>query len=117
MPDASPLFDYDAALLACAGGDREALRRIYQRESVAAIDDRAALAAYAQAGDPFELRSDLGRLHQCLSALEPARRDCILYAYVEGCSHGEIAQRTATPLGTVKAWIQRGMRTLRECMA
>jgi DNA-directed RNA polymerase specialized sigma24 family protein len=54
----------------------------------------------------------------CLSSgLEPARRDCILFAYVEGCSHGEIAERLQTPLGTVKSWIQRGMRALRECMA
>ena len=27
------------------------------------------------------------------------------------------AERTGTPLGTVKAWIKRGMGTLRECMA
>ena len=79
--------------------------------------DQAALAAYATSADPFELRADLGRLEGCLGGLEPARRDCILYAYVEGCSHGEIAERLQTPLGTVKAWIQRGMRALRECMA
>ena len=180
-------FDYDATLMACAQGDRQALQRLYQREAryllgVAlrivrqhhraedvlhdafvniwqragsfdptrgegrgwiysvvrnaalnmvrstareatvdddtreAIDDDAALAAYASAGDPFELRADLGRLHTCLAGLEPARRDCILYAYVEGCSHAEIAARTRTPLGTVKAWIQRGMKALRECM-
>ena len=82
----------------------------------AVVDDDAALAAYASAGDPFELRADLGRLHTCLAGLAPARRDCILYAYVEGCSHVEIAERTRTPLGTVKAWIQRGMQSLRECM-
>ncbi|MDQ0034415.1 RNA polymerase sigma-70 factor (ECF subfamily) [Variovorax boronicumulans] len=180
-------FDYDAALMACARGDRTALQQLYQRESrylmgvalrivrqrqqaedvlhdafisiwqraesfnpalgegrgwvysvvrhaalnmvrsgarqvsldedaAEAVDDSASLAAYAAAGDPFELRADLGRLHGCLSGLEPARRDCILYAYVEGCSHGEIAERLQTPLGTVKAWIQRGMRALRECM-
>ena len=39
-----------------------------------------------------------------------------MLAYVDGCSHGEIAERTKTPLGTVKAWINRGMRALRECM-
>jgi RNA polymerase sigma-70 factor (ECF subfamily) len=186
-PTAAP-FDYDAALMACARGDRQALQQLYERESrylmgvalrivrqrqqaedvlhdafisiwqraesfnpargegrgwvysvvrnaalnmvrsgarqvdvsedaAEAIDDQAALAAYASAGDPFELRADLGRLDNCLIGLEPARRDCILYAYVEGCSHGEIAERLQTPLGTVKAWIQRGMRALRECMA
>lgn len=86
-------------------------------DTSAAMDDDAALAAYATTSDPFELRADLGRLHGCLAGLEPARRDCILYAYVEGCSHSEIAERTHTPLGTVKAWIQRGMKTLRECMS
>lgn len=97
---------------------RSGARQVDVSEDAAeAIDDQAALAAYAAAGDQFELRADLGRLENCLNGLEPARRDCILFAYVEGCSHGEIAERLQTPLGTVKAWIQRGMRALRECMA
>ena len=31
-PPTSP-FDYDAALMACARGDRQALQQLYQRES------------------------------------------------------------------------------------
>ncbi|RYF28002.1 MAG: sigma-70 family RNA polymerase sigma factor [Comamonadaceae bacterium] len=186
--NAADTFDYDAALRACARGDRQALQHIYQRdgryllgvalrivreraqaedvlhdaflsiwqragsfdagkgagrgwiysvvrhaalnfvrgngrdvrideEAVQAIDDQAALEAYRSRIDPYELGADLGKLDTCLGRLEPARRDCIVLAYVEGCSHGEIAERTQTPLGTVKAWIQRGMRALRECMA
>ena len=86
-------------------------------ETAAAIEDDAALRAHAATADPFEVRADLGRLDACLAGLEPERRNCILYAYVDGCSHSEIAERTRTPLGTVKTWIQRGMRMLRECMA
>lgn len=86
-------------------------------EALEAIDDQAALQNYRSQIDPYELGADLGKLDGCLGRLEPARRDCILLAYVEGCSHGEIAERTHTPLGTVKAWIQRGLRALRECMA
>ncbi len=86
-------------------------------EALEAIDDQAALHSYRSRIDPYELGADLGKLDACLGRLEPARRDCILLAYVEGCSHGEIAERTHTPLGTVKAWIQRGLRALRECMA
>ena len=103
-----------AALNRVRSGAREVS---VDEEAVAAIEDDAAMVAHAAAADPFELRADLGRLDTCLSQLEPARRDCILYAYVDGCSHSEIAERTQTPLGTVKAWIQRGMRVLRECMA
>lgn len=85
-------------------------------ETAEALDAHHTLAAYAQMAEAFELNASLGKLNECLARLEPARRNCILYAYVDGCSHGEIAQRTQTPLGTVKAWIKRGMAALRECM-
>lgn len=86
-------------------------------EAIAAADDAAAMASYRANADPLELRSDLGRLERCLALLEPARRECIVFAYVDGCSHAEIAQRTGTALGTVKSWIQRSLGSLRECMA
>ncbi|WP_295857744.1 sigma-70 family RNA polymerase sigma factor [uncultured Xylophilus sp.] len=86
-------------------------------DTTAAIDDAAALDTHRAEADPFERHADLGRLEQCLGQLPTARRDCILYAYVDGCSHGEIAARTGTPLGTVKAWIQRSLQALRGCMA
>ena len=102
-----------AALNAVRNGARQVS---VDDDAMQAHEDAAALAHYAGAADPFELNADLGHLKDCLDQLEPARRECILYAYVEGCSHGEIAARTRTPLGTVKAWIQRGMRALRACM-
>ena len=86
-------------------------------ETAEAIDAQTSMVAHQQQGDAFELQASLGKLNDCLSRLEPARRNCILYAYVDGCSHSEIAERTQTPLGTVKAWIKRGMGSLRECMA
>ena len=86
-------------------------------ETAEALDVQNSLDAHSHMTDAFELRANLGKLGNCLSRLEPARRNCILYAYVDGCSHREIAERTQTPLGTVKAWIKRGMDSLRECMA
>ena len=85
-------------------------------ETAEALDAHNTMAAYPQLTEAFELNASLGKLNECLARLEPARRNCILYAYVDGCSHGEIAKRTQTPLGTVKAWIKRGMVALRECM-
>ena len=66
--------------------------------------------------DQFELNADLGRLHDCLSHLDDAKRNSILCAYVDGCSHSEIAQRLNAPLGSVKTWVKRGLAALRECM-
>ena len=86
-------------------------------ETAEALDVQHSLEVHRDQLDAFEMRANLGRLNDCLSQLEPARRNCILYAYVDGCSHGEIAERTGTPLGTVKAWIKRCMGCLRECMA
>lgn len=180
-------FDHDAALLACARGDHQALKRIYEHEhrylfgvalrivrqhqraedvlhdafisiwqrassfdpsrgegrgwifsivrhaalnlvrdrmrevsvdeeAPLTVYDQAVMASHASTDDPFERRVELGRLGDCLAGLEPGRRACIVMAYVDGCSHSEIAEQTGTPLGTVKAWIQRGLRALRECM-
>ena len=97
---------------------RKGVREVsVDEETAEALDAQTSMAAHHHHADPFEMHASLGRLNDCLSRLEPARRDCILYAYVDGCSHGEIAERTQTPLGTVKAWIRRGMGSLRECMA
>ena len=85
-------------------------------ETAEALDAQASMASHHELADALELHASLGRLGECLARLEPARRDCILYAYVDGCSHGEIAARIRTPLGTVKAWIKRGMGSLKECM-
>lgn len=57
-----------------------------------------------------------GRLYGCLDQLDAERRTCLLHAYVDGYSHGQIAEKTGTPLGTVKAWIKRSLTALRECM-
>lgn len=104
----------NAALNAVRHGAREVT---VDEDTAELLDGQASLAAHHELTDAFELQASLGRLNDCLERLEPARRTCILYAYLDGCSHGEIAERTGTPLGTVKAWIRRGMGTLRECMA
>ncbi len=188
MPDTPGDFDYEAALAACAAGDRQAMRRLYEHEgprmlgvALRIVRQRAlaedivhdacvniwsratgfdaargsargwiysvvrhlalnavrnarrhvdideetthtleadmSVQAFHDAASSFELNTRLGRLQQCLEALEPARRNCVLHAYVEGCSHGEIAERLGAPLGTVKAWIRRSLTSLRECMA
>lgn len=56
-------------------------------------------------------------LRRCLDRLESEKRSAVLMSYVWGYTHGEIAGRLSAPLGTVKAWVRRGLTSLRECMS
>ncbi|MGI9304500.1 MAG: sigma-70 family RNA polymerase sigma factor [Gammaproteobacteria bacterium] len=52
----------------------------------------------------------------CLNELPEQQRRCIMMAYYYGHTHDELARRTDNPLGTVKAWVRRGMERLRKCL-
>jgi RNA polymerase sigma-70 factor, ECF subfamily len=52
-------------------------------------------------------------LDRALAQLSPAERLCVVLAYSEGMSHGEISAATALPLGTVKSHVRRGAERLR----
>jgi RNA polymerase sigma-70 factor (ECF subfamily) len=175
-------FDYDGAIAACAKGNRDALKALYDRDGAqmlgvaarmlrrrAAAEDvvqdtfvqiwhkaatfdptlgsgrtwmyailrnRALNVLRAEArldslpdtesasfeADPehpqaiLERLSDESALRRCLEQLEPARRAAIIDVYTLGLSHGEVAGRYGTPLGTMKSWIRRGLLALRECL-
>lgn len=56
------------------------------------------------------------KLRECLEGLEEKNRSGILLAFVHGLSHSQVAARLSLPLGTVKAWIRRGLLQLKDCM-
>lgn len=184
MPSSRPPFDHEAALLACARGERFALRALYEHEgrwllgvALRIVRDRAAAedvlhdaflqiwsradsfepslgsargwiytvvrhAALKAVRDPGRLQlvdtpelaalSDAQRaseaadadrdldtdsLERCLQRLDEARRACVVHAFVDGYTHEQIAERLATPLGTVKSWIRRSLASLKDCLA
>jgi RNA polymerase sigma-70 factor (ECF subfamily) len=52
-------------------------------------------------------------LDRALAQLTHAERLCVVLAYSEGMSHGEISAAAALPLGTVKSHVRRGTQRLR----
>jgi RNA polymerase sigma-70 factor (ECF subfamily) len=55
-------------------------------------------------------------LARCLGALSTDQRRGIELAFVNGRSHAQIARTIGQPLGTVKSWIRRGLKSLRDCL-
>jgi RNA polymerase sigma-70 factor (ECF subfamily) len=54
---------------------------------------------------------------RALETLKPEQRRVLLMSVYEGLSHGDIAQMTGIPLGTVKSHIRRGLNEIRELLA
>jgi len=81
-------------------------------------DDGLPDAADDSAG-PMErlIRSiDTVRLRDCLQGLEASQRQAIALAFYDGLTHAELAAHLRQPLGTVKAWVRRGLEKLRPCL-
>ncbi len=56
------------------------------------------------------------RLEACMAQLEPKRQALIRAAFFEGSTYEELANRSDSPLGSVKSWIRRGLLQLRGCL-
>lgn len=54
-------------------------------------------------------------LSLCLEKLRPDVQNCIVAIYCDGYTQEEISDSLGRPLGTVKSWILRGLKKLREC--
>jgi RNA polymerase sigma-70 factor, ECF subfamily len=55
-------------------------------------------------------------LDQALAQLSADERLCVVLAYSEGLSHGEISAATKIPLGTVKSHVRRGAARMRQLL-
>jgi RNA polymerase sigma-70 factor (ECF subfamily) len=70
----------------------------------------------ASADDPA-LEPDRARVRRALAELPPEQRAVLELGYFEGLSSSEIAQRIATPIGTVKSRVAAGLARLRTGLA
>jgi RNA polymerase sigma-70 factor, ECF subfamily len=67
--------------------------------------------------DLFDQASRDLQIDACLSALDGSHRQSLALAYYQGLSHSEVAAQMGAPLGSVKAWIRRGLDKLKDCLA
>jgi RNA polymerase sigma-70 factor (ECF subfamily) len=85
--------------------------------TVIALTDLAGSALSEAPGSGLEWADQQSQLASALNALPPEQRAALEMAYFEGLSHGEIAERTSQPLGTVKTRIRLAMKKLRQGLA
>ncbi|UJW86749.1 sigma-70 family RNA polymerase sigma factor [Devosia sp. SL43] len=84
----------------------------HDETDLADLGDRQADAVSA-----FDTLAERDALRTCLERLDEPKRRAILLCYVTGLNHGEAAATMNAPLGTVKAWIRRGVVSLQECLS
>jgi RNA polymerase sigma-70 factor (ECF subfamily) len=61
-------------------------------------------------------RQDLQRLLGCLEGLSPERREMVRLAYLDGWSREALGQRFGHPVATVKTWLHRSLKQLKDCL-
>lgn len=54
-------------------------------------------------------------LEECMRQIDAKHRQAIALAFWQGLSHSELAQHMRQPVGTIKAWIRRGLTVIRKC--
>lgn len=80
-------------------------------EAMAGIADDAPLADVIMEDD-----QERRRLIACLEGLPSEQSGAIRSAFLQGLTYQQLAERSGTPLGTVKSWIRRGMLRLKDCL-
>lgn len=91
-----------------------------RRRTPVSLDDAPEVLELADdarsAAEWVELAGDVRLLAGCLEGLEPDKAEIIKLAYLSGLSREELAQRFGAPVATIKTWIHRGLRQLKDCL-
>ena len=84
----------------------------FERE--AAIDEAAELVEEIRVDDRVIASLRAQRVRDAVASLPAEQRTVLSLAFWSGLSQTEIAERTGTPLGTVKSRVRLGMIKLRD---
>jgi RNA polymerase sigma-70 factor (ECF subfamily) len=57
------------------------------------------------------------QIEACMNSLSAAQRQALALCYYQGLTHSEAAAQMGSPLGSIKAWVRRGLDKLKDCLA
>jgi len=79
-------------------------------------EEQYALDADTVATLDGETPAEGSALNVCLDRLQGPARESVVKAYCEGYTHEELSTVMGRPIGTVKSWIRRSIKRLKECL-
>ena len=82
------------------------------------IDDVVDVVA-DRAPSPEDSAINMGearRIDHCMETLDDDKADAVKFAYIEGYSYQELADKYDIPLNTMRTWLRRSLKSLRECL-
>src|SRR2546425_12676419 len=91
-----------------------------ERASTLALDEEAMAGAADATQQPqalLERSLERLRITGCMGGLGAPQRQALALAYYRGMVHTEIAETLGAPLGTIKAWVRRGLDKLTAYLA
>lgn len=89
------------------------LRKVQKHPHISTDNDDTSFDEESYEG---EHNPDNLALNKCLDALKVEAKKSVLLSYIHGYSHSELAEKMSVPLGTMKAWIRRGLQELKLCL-
>lgn len=98
----------------------DALRSRTRRQE-SELDEEQGEGASTQAAAPsaldlFSAATQALHIEGCMGGLDGTHRQSLALAYYQGLTHSEVAAQMGAPLGSVKAWIRRGLDKLKDCL-
>jgi RNA polymerase sigma-70 factor (ECF subfamily) len=91
-------------------------RRQLSRQPEVEVVDEARLVETFDGLDSVDVSDEARLAREAIAELRPEQRRVLLMSIVGGLSHGQIAEKTSLPLGTVKSHVRRGLERVRALL-
>ena len=114
QPARGPVRSWLLAIVRHIAIDQLRARQVARRHQAVLIIDATRADREDDIALAIDSDSDARRVRDALAGLPAAQRHALELAFFAGLTHGEIAERTGLPLGTVKGRVRLGMRRLRH---
>jgi len=91
-------------------------RRRLQTEPIAEPLDELEFTMGKDMQGLLDASAEMGRVIEVIETMKPEQQEVINMASWLGMSHSAIAEQTGIPLGTVKSYVLKGLRAIREVL-